>query len=92
MGNPATTKLVASCAKRGAGVIWVQPEGRPVIGLPSSYVVNIGDGRVVMAQSFTVTNLAQSPAAQLALVHMAELATGKRKLDLPETLGNSEEH
>ena len=62
------------------------------IGLPSSYVVNIGDSHVVMAQASSVTNLAQSPRAQLTMIHLAELATGRRKLDLPKNSEHSEEH
>ena len=70
----ATAESVVSCAKRGAGVIWIQPPtAHEVIGLPSSYVVNIGDSRVVMAQASSVTNLAQSPRAQLTMIHLAEL-------------------
>ena len=89
----ATAESVVSCAKRGAGVIWIQPTTtHEIIGLPSSYVVNIGDSRVVMAQASTVTNLAQSPRAQLTLIHLAELATGRRKLDLPRNSDHSEEH
>ena len=89
----ATTESVVNCAKRGAGVIWIQPPtAHETIGLPSSYVVKIGDSNVVMAQASSVTNLAQSPRAQLTMIHLAELATGRRKLDLPKNSEHSEEH
>jgi hypothetical protein len=87
----ATKERVVSCAKRGAGVIWIQPPtAHEVIGLPSSYVVNVGDSHVVMAQASTVTNFAQSPRAQLTMIRLAELATGRRKLDLPKNSDHSE--
>jgi hypothetical protein len=80
----ATVETIVSCAKRGAGVIWIQPPtAQEVSSLPASYVVNVGEGHVVIAHASTVTNLAQSPTAQLTMIRLAELATGRRKLDLP---------
>jgi hypothetical protein len=89
----ANPESIVLCARRGVGVVWIQPStANELMNPPSSYVVNAGEGRVVVAQSCSVTNLAQSPTSQVALVRLAELATGHRKLELPKNSQNPEEH
>jgi hypothetical protein len=71
-------------ALNGAAVVWVQSPGRPASETwPEAYLLNEGTGRVVIAAAGAVLPLAESPRAQLRLVHLAELATGKARLDWP---------
>jgi hypothetical protein len=87
----ATSDSILARAKVGTGVVWIQPAtSRAASNLPFSYVVNVSEGRVVVAQSSSVTNLAQSPMSQVALIRLAEIATGRRKLELPKDSETSE--
>jgi hypothetical protein len=45
--------------------------------------VEQGNGTIVVAPASMVSDFGNSPLAQLSLVVLAELATGRRKLDLP---------
>jgi hypothetical protein len=71
-------------AATGCGVVWIQPAAlRQLESVPDAYVVNEGTGRIVVATATTVADLADSPGAQLNLVRLAELAVGKKQLELP---------
>lgn len=69
----------------GAAVVWWQAPSLAQAELfPEVYVLEEGSGRVVVAAAKTATALAESPRAQRALVHLAELAVDKTKLKWPE--------
>ena len=71
-------------ANAGTGVVWIQP-ARPA-GLDpvsTAYVVEQGDGRLVVAQESLVRNLASSLPSQLRLIELTELALGQKKLGWP---------
>ena len=70
-------------ANSGACVVWIQPPDQREVMIPDAYVVNEGEGRIVIAAAETIERLADSPRAQLNLVRLAELATGRKKLELP---------
>jgi hypothetical protein len=71
-------------ASVGTAVVWVQaPASRQPEPLPNLYILEEGAGRVVIASAATIGTLADSPRAQLNLLRMAELATGKSKLQWP---------
>lgn len=71
-------------ASEGGAIVWIQPlSGRHPEPLPDAFVVGEGSGRIVVAAAATVRDLASSPRAQLNLVRLAELATGKQQLELP---------
>jgi hypothetical protein len=71
-------------AASGCAIVWIQPAAfRQFESLPEAYVVSEVSGRIVVAAATTVTDLADSPRAQLNLVHLAELATGRKQLELP---------
>jgi len=78
------TEALKRKAAAGCAVVWIQPEAlRQLATLPDAYVVNEGTGRIVVATATTVADLAESPGAQLNLVRLAELAVGKKQLELP---------
>jgi hypothetical protein len=75
-------------ATAGTGVIWLRSSSEGAAALPGSiYVLEQGQGRVVVADSSLTESFAQSPAAQLRLLALAELASGRKRLDLPEEPG-----
>jgi hypothetical protein len=69
-------------ATSGGAIVWIQPPA-PRQTLPDVYVLDEGEGHIVIAAASVVERLADSPRAQLNLVRLAELATGKKKLELP---------
>lgn len=74
------TASVKRKAESGCGIVWIQPPTR----IPATaYMLSEGTGRIVIADAATMSDFATSPLAQLALVHFAELAMGRRKLELP---------
>ena len=79
--------LVAAVKKKaasGTAVVWILPRAlHQPEPLPNAYVVAEGAGRIVVAAAATVSDLADSPRAQLNLVRLAELATGRKTLELP---------
>jgi hypothetical protein len=76
------TTAVKKKAASGSAVVWIQPRRQPE-PLPDAYVIGEGIGRIVIAAATTVSGLVDSPRAQLNLVRLAELATGRKKLELP---------
>ncbi len=80
---PALTAAVKKKAASGGAVVWIQPVSRGPEPVSSAYVVREGLGNIVVAQASLVANFAQSPRAQLSLVRLAELATARKKLELP---------
>lgn len=76
--------VVKKKAAGGAAVIWVQsPTRRQLELVPEAYVVAEGAGHVVVAAATAVRSLLDSPRSQLNLLRLAELATGRKKLELP---------
>jgi hypothetical protein len=71
-------------ASGGGKIVWIQrPAIRQPDPAPATYVVEQGNGTIVVAPASMVSDFGNSPLAQLSLVVLAELATGRRKLDLP---------
>jgi hypothetical protein len=71
-------------ASRGTGVVWLQtPSPRDVADWTPVFVVNEGAGHIVVANASLVADLSASPRAQQSLVRLAEIAAGRRKLELP---------
>jgi hypothetical protein len=79
---------IKALARRGVGVVWLQPPPEPRDRLvPSFYVVPEGKGTVVVVQAGVVENLAESPKAQLNLVECSRLAVRPERFQLPQTSG-----
>jgi hypothetical protein len=77
-------------AAAGTGVVWLRPSGEGDPALAGSlHVLELEQGRVVVADASLVEDLSQSPMAQLRLVMLAELALGRKKLALPEETGDT---
>jgi hypothetical protein len=74
------TAAVKRKAEAGRGIVWIQAGTLTPI---AAYLLSESSGHIVVGDAATVANFATSPLAQLALVHMAELAVGRRKLELP---------
>ena len=75
---------VKAQARKGAAVVWIQPPPEKRHELkPSFYAVPEGKGAVVVVQADLVVNLADSPQAQLNLMHFAQLALHPEPLQLP---------
>lgn len=72
------------CANSGAGVVWFQAAGPGGIepGL-SAYVLEQGEGRMVVAHESLSKNLTASPLSQLRLIELTDLALGRKKLGWP---------
>jgi len=71
-------------AASGTAVVWIQPPtSRGPEPVPDAYVVAEGAGHIVIAVATTISGLPDSPRAQLNLLRLAELATGKKRLELP---------
>ena len=83
--TPGLSVAVKRKAEKGGAVVWIQePAVREIEGFPAVRVIDAGEGRIVVARGTIVSDLANAPAPQLALIHLAELATGARKLELPK--------
>jgi hypothetical protein len=77
-------KALKAKAASGAAVVWAQPPNpRSAELLPSTYLLEAGDSRVVITSAQTLSDLADSPRAQIHLLRLAELATGKATLAWP---------
>ena len=77
---------IRALAKRGVGVIWLQPPQPPHASLqPSFQLVRTPGGAVVVAQHTLVEHLSANPEAQLNLLHLAKLALNPVAFDLPQT-------
>jgi hypothetical protein len=64
-------------AKKGVGVVWLQPPPEPRDPLrPSFYTLIDGKGAMVIVQAYVVAGLADNPQSQLNLVQLARLALG----------------
>lgn len=72
-------------AARGPGIVWLQPPAprEPSDWTPPVFVVDEGAGHIVVANASLVADLSASPRAQQSLVRLAEIAAGRRKLELP---------
>jgi hypothetical protein len=77
-------------AKKGVAIVWIQPPPEIQTPLkrrerlkPSFYTVQEGRGAVVVAQAGLVSNLSESPQAQLNLIQFARLALHPEPLRLP---------
>ena len=88
MSSPNRPNGLATAVKRkaasGAAIIWIQPSPKRALErvLPT-HLVREGSGLVVVTQASLVNNFSNSPLAQLNLVSLAELATGRVQLELP---------
>jgi hypothetical protein len=77
-------------AAAGTGIVWLRPSGEGDPALAGSlYVLELEQGRLVVADASLLEDLSQSPTAQLRLVTLAELALGRKKLALPEDTGDA---
>ncbi|MDB6021657.1 MAG: hypothetical protein JWQ04_1514 [Pedosphaera sp.] len=79
----ALARNIAELANSGVAVVWIKPP--PAIGPelePAVYSVRLGHGAVSVVQAHVVTNLADSPLAQLNLIRSAELAVKPDLLSL----------
>ncbi len=65
---------VQSWVAKGIGVVWLQPPGKRDGLKPSFYSVAQGKVAVVVAQQELVSNLSESPSAQMNLVQLCQLA------------------
>lgn len=75
---------IATLAKSGVAVVWIQPPPLPHHKLaPSFYLVPEGLGAVVVVQPELVSGLADNPRGQLNLVELARLARHPAPLQLP---------
>jgi len=80
------TERVDKLARKGAGVVWLQPPPRSHDKLlPSFYSVPLGDGAVVVVQSRLVAKLSEDPQAQMNLVHCCRLARAPEPPQLPKS-------
>ena len=72
-------------AALGAGIVWLQPTGERDLldGVPTVFVAEEASGRIVVASELVAAELLTSPRAQQSLVRLAEIAAGRRKLELP---------
>jgi hypothetical protein len=80
------TRLLADAVHRvkaGAAVICVESTSAAMQTEPSYYPVPLGRGVWVVAQPFTLKNLATDPWSQERLLAMARLATGSAQLHVP---------
>lgn len=81
------TERVDKLARKGAGVVWLQPPPRPHDKLqPSFQTVLTSGGAVVVAQSQLVANLTEAPQAQLNLLHCCRLARAPEPPRLPNLM------
>ncbi len=75
---------IEKLARKGAGVVWLQPPQSPREKLqPSFRTVPIGDGAVVVVQPQLAANLADNPQAQLNLLHFCRQAREPEPPRLP---------
>lgn len=75
---------IEKLARKGAGVVWLQPPPAPRAKLqPSFRTVPVGEGAVLVVQPSLVTNLADNPQAQLNLLHCCHLALKPEPPRLP---------
>jgi len=79
--GPRLSKLAA----RGISAVWIQPPHHVPSSLPSWYCIRDQGKPIVVAQSTTVSSLADSPIAQLTLIEMVKAALHGNDFPLPET-------
>jgi len=78
---------LAAAARKGAGVVWIQPpRNRREKLMPSFYAVAEGTGAVVVAEDALVSDLAGNPQSQINLVHLARRALHPEPPCLPLAL------
>jgi hypothetical protein len=81
MGLAAALKKKAT---RGTGIVWFQASSpREPADWAPVFVVDEGAGHIVVASAALVADLSASPRAQQSLIRLAEIAAGRRKLELP---------
>ena len=75
---------IKALARKGAGVVWLQPPPDPREPIqPSFYTVPGGRGTVVVVQAGLITDLAANPESQLNLLRLARLALNPQPFTLP---------
>jgi hypothetical protein len=78
-------QTIQKIARKGAGVVWIQPPPGPKDQIkPSFYVVPEGKGLVVVVQADLVASPAGSPQAQLNLIYFSKLALNPEPFSLPD--------
>jgi len=80
----ALVSHIKTVAEKGVAIVWLQPppEKRQEL-MPSFFTVSEGKGAVVVVQADLIANLAESPQAQLNLVHLARAACHPEPLTPP---------
>jgi len=76
---------IATLAKNGVAVVWLQPpaEKHPKL-LPSFYCVPLNGSTTVIVQPELVANLSGNPQSQLNLIHFCKLARHSEPPSLPQ--------
>jgi hypothetical protein len=82
---PELTKRASAKARARGAIVWFEPPSGKIEPLQPAHTVRVGSGAVVVAPASTVADFADSPAAQLNLLHFAELALDPDALRLPQT-------
>jgi hypothetical protein len=81
---------VKALAKRGTGIVWIQPSPSKNDPLePSFYCMSEGRGQIVVVQAGLVSKLGLNPQSQLNLVYFCRLALRPQSLQLPGSAPNS---
>jgi len=81
------TERIEKLARKGIGVVWIQPPFGPHDKLkPSFYTVPSGTNVIVVAQSSLLANLAEQPQSQLRLLQLCRLALHPEPLALPTSI------
>lgn len=75
---------MASLAKSGVGVVWIQRPSNDSEELePSLYPVSVGRGAITIVRPKVISRIGENPTAQLNLIRSAELALNPDLLSLP---------
>jgi len=82
---PELTKRVTAKARARGAIVWFEPPLGKIEPSKPVHTVRVGAGAVVVAPGSTVADFADSPAAQLNLLHFAELALDPDSSRLPQT-------
>jgi hypothetical protein len=81
---------VKALAKRGTGIVWIQPSpSKNDPPEPSFFSMSEGRGQIVVVQAGLVSKLGLDPQSQLNLVYFCRLALRPHSLQLPGSIPNS---
>jgi hypothetical protein len=79
------TEEIESLAKKGTGIVWIQPPDSSEKLQPSFYLVPKGPGTIVVTQTALVSDLPAKPQSQLNLLYFCELALNPQPPVLPDS-------